>query len=729
MDKSLLIIQSAFLSSREKMPHKSLFCGKIQKESDNAFAFFLVEICTNPQIASKIKKTILGLMEDRINRVDYINETFLESTINEINASLEKLIRSGVQDWVEKLNAIIGIISDDEISITQTGKISGYIFRKGKISSLTESNYSSDFHPAKTFSEIISGKLSPEDRVVFSNEKLFDHLSLDRIKKITENINAKETIFELDHFFKKIRVVDTNSIIISADTKEKIENVPINDLPEILYIDETEENPAIKIYKKYRPAIITGCKIAKLHTKKVYEFSKKNGKKIYHKSKKLWREKYGPKTEELFEKSKPYIKDAYISTKKVIGPNLSKLSGGKFKIKMHTYNRNSSFFSSEFVPTVIAIVQRLWKFVSNRDKRRYAYLILIGIFILFGYLKIHSNNVYRDQKKEQNEIVNSYDKAKITFNQAKENAALGKEGSLLLYEDALALAKKAQLSEGNKDKAFELYKEIQTSIDKTTNTTRFYNLVAKASFSSDIKKIALIGTSVYGVNSEGKIYSANTQDGDVKLIASYGKENGETKSVAYIEQSNKILFLTSANKIFSFDIETQVVTEQNLSDGSWNGVEKIAAFSSNIYAITNNNELLKYSGSNDNYSKGVSYANTKNAIKDAIDIGIDGSVYILKSSGTVTKFSRGSEDKDFDLTNVPATLTKVNSSAKIYTDENTNHLFILEKEQGKILRFDKTGAFVNQYALDNIIPDDFAVNGKLKKLVILANSSIYEIEL
>ena len=114
-------------------------------------------------------------------------------------------------------------------------------------------------------------------------------------------------------------------------------------------------------------------------------------------------------------------------------------------------------------------------------------------------------------------------------------------------------------------------------------------------------------------------------------------------------------------------------------------------------------------------------------IRGAIDMSIDGSIYILQNNGGVTKITRGTATT-IEYKNMPTGFTEILQPYKIFTDENTNYIFVLDKKDGRIVRFNKNGEYVSQYVINNKKIDDFEVNGKLQKIYALSENKIYELD-
>ncbi|MCX6018535.1 MAG: hypothetical protein NTZ50_08550 [Chloroflexi bacterium] len=87
------------------------------------------------------------------------------------------------------------------------------------------------------------------------------------------------------------------------------------------------------------------------------------------------------------------------------------------------------------------------------------------------------------------------------------------------------------------------------------------------------------------------------------------------------------------------------------------------------------------------------------SLKDAVDLGIDGAVYVLLKNGTVQKFfSR--QPQVFSITGIPEPIGQAAAIAVTGSDMNSGAVFILDAQSGAVVEFNKAGAFVRQYRGD-----------------------------
>ena len=98
----------------------------------------------------------------------------------------------------------------------------------------------------------------------------------------------------------------------------------------------------------------------------------------------------------------------------------------------------------------------------------------------------------------------------------------------------------------------------------------------------------------------------------------------------------------------------------------------------------------------------------------------------MKSSGTITKFLRGEEDS-FEIKGLSKPLS---SPTRIFTNDDTDNLYILDNGNSRIVILDKNGEFVNSFTADVIKgAKEIDVDEAGGKVFILSGGKIYQIDI
>lgn len=103
-----------------------------------------------------------------------------ESALHRVNLSLAELVKDGQTRWMGRLHGAMAIIEKGNIHFSVTGGGSVLLYRDGVFSVISEGLASEEAstHPVKTFVEISSGRLQPNDALLLTTPELFSLLSV-----------------------------------------------------------------------------------------------------------------------------------------------------------------------------------------------------------------------------------------------------------------------------------------------------------------------------------------------------------------------------------------------------------------------------------------------------------------------------------------------------------------------------------------------------------------------
>lgn len=720
MTKRELFVQSSCIVTINKLEGLELVCAKIESPfSSSDFLFYIIELGKTYQNSKTVRK-ISQLLQNNAKLTNAFDDAFFEKTIGEINKTLRRLAENEDNSWIGNLNAVIGLVGNGNIYLTQAGIMTGYIFRKNKVSAILDRNEDTDHEV--TFSEITSGKIINNDQILFGNFRLLNRISLDRIRNFLSDRPAKETMTELSRYLQRNKVKDVNAILIQATENDSSTNSdPDSD---IIFLDEEKNEFKDFLQKKALPAGGRFLSTANQTSRQLL----KQGKSVYRLLKKRWDEKYGPRTKKAFTSGKKSFEDLIVKSGDKVKPQLSKIKNeynGKIKIKAVAYHKK---YAGNDLAVKIQDAFSVAAIAFKRENRKYLYVALILVALIIGYNKIKENNEKRTEIVKQIEVINSYDKAVEAFDRAKEDLLLGKTTSLAALQVALDLANKAKQVESNQDRALKLEKEIKDFLDERTKTVRFYNPDA-FDFQDTISNILIAGSEIYGIDQTGKIFIADTRERKTNIIDSLPADAGKFVNFSYSDSLEKLFIQTNKKQIFTFSIKDRTLEELKMADDAvWEDAISISTYSTNIYLLdSENGQVWKHTLKNDAYQKGSTYADTKkNSLRGAVDLVVDGNLFVLKNDGKVSKYVKGTLEPDFALKNIPKPDDQILIPAKIYTEEGSNSIFVLDKKANRIIKFDKAGDFVNQYVFDGLTVDSFVANAKLQKIWALSGGKIYE---
>lgn len=156
-------------------------------------------------------------------------------------------------------------------------------------------------------------------------------------------------------------------------------------------------------------------------------------------------------------------------------------------------------------------------------------------------------------------------------------------------------------------------------------------------------------------------------------------------------------------------------------------VFKMAAFGGNLYLFSRGGDIWRYPAIEGGF--GAKQRWIKETAPEAVDIAIDGSIWMLSKEGRMAKFTRGAPD-NFRITGMDG---EFNNPTALYTNEGLDGIYILDKGNDRVVELGKDGAYRKQYVLREMEDigeaRDIAVSKKAGKLFLLTETKILEIPL
>ncbi|MCL5795199.1 MAG: hypothetical protein M1338_02480 [Patescibacteria group bacterium] len=679
-------------------------------ESQDRF-FYLIEIDTPWVDGEKIKNAIVGTLGTGWRSGSDKAESF-EAVIKKINAALGDLSQAGEHEWIGKLNSIIGLISGDQLVFSQTGRISGYLFRGNKISHITEKPLEGEeAHPLKTFVSIIDGSVAAFDKVIIANTQFYSHLSLDRLRQIFAAFSYKDAIAEISKNLRRSKIRDVNLMVF--DLADEEDDEPADDRPDIILLDDIPDSPVLHYTKMFFKGLGRGAKATGRGAKKFAEF---------------WSKSIQPKISAGARNVGGKIKDSSGKTFQPVTEKFGSVPRVNYFNKKTTKGSGALSGAAYFYANLI-----LWsKALIKPENRKYLYIGILVLLLAVGFIKIQINSKKHQSLNTASDNLASLDSARSLYSKALEDLGLKKseaKDELISARDAAA---KAASTPAISDEAKNLLTQIQAKLDSLNTATRIAGSQSPTfSFSSNPIGVFAVGANLFSITSDGVISQYDTR---TKTMENFGQINsslGKVVDAVYNDNDSSLLILTDKPAVAKLNTSTKVISEPALAEGaSWEKSVAITTYSTNIYLLdSETGQIWKHSASDTSYSKGSAYVPKQPvSLKDSADLAIDGNVFVLKSDGAVIKISKSIEDTNFAISGIPTPDPKITTPFKILTDQSSNSIYIVDKSTNRVLQFSKTGSYQKQYVLDDMSITGFAVNEKLKKLWLISDSKVFELD-
>lgn len=208
----------------------------------------------------------------------------------------------------------------------------------------------------------------------------------------------------------------------------------------------------------------------------------------------------------------------------------------------------------------------------------------------------------------------------------------------------------------------------------------------------------------YVVNEIGTEAKASGDGVFVKTGDKIGERTlGELVDMAWVEpggnlQTGSLLVVDSAGTLALFDpTDLKKPSAAAADTRNWGADLRAATYSGNLYLLApTRNQIYRYVPSATGYTLPANNYFAANAGQDlagAVDMAIDGDIWVLKPDGVVLRF-RGGAPSPFAVSGLDGALANPNG---LFTALNANSLYLADNGNARVLQFDKTGKFQRQF--------------------------------
>lgn len=196
-------------------------------------------------------------------------------------------------------------------------------------------------------------------------------------------------------------------------------------------------------------------------------------------------------------------------------------------------------------------------------------------------------------------------------------------------------------------------------------------------------------------------------------------------------------YVLTSQGIHAVGLSDKTVTSSVIKpDSGWGTITALVAYGGNIYLLdTTKSRIWKYvaigkgppAGSL-GFSDLREYLNpdTLPNLQTALNMAIDGSVWLGTAEGKILRFTQGKEATFLSQGVDPGW----GMNLLVYTDDDNNNVYVLDRGQKRVVVLDKNGVYVAQYVWEgNFNPTQIVASEKQKKIFLLIEGKIYALNL
>ncbi len=565
----------------------------IEQKAQAGSLYVVIEVMAKESLASQVVDLVIKTMGE-----EYYNKKFqdepnirFEKSIAALNTQLAKLYSSHHGKHINNLSAVIAVIDQDQLYLSQTGKAHARLYRSGKATELSE-GLSTVSNPQKTFHGIAEGSLKQKDKLVFTSPAILFEFQAKQLDQMIVDNSPASAVQKMSH---QLEGQDSSArcaaLIVELTDLNQAADEPLDAHPDTAMVgkpqtklDEVKAATTPIAAKASQKALTAVTKSRTWWHTQALPVAKHHTKSIWNR---LW--------------------------VKYINPNPRKalaLVGGM----------------------VILLGVSIYAFSVNHVNYRGLVVDYKEVIALTETAEAKQN--LGEAQASQQTLASA--KAKLenitkTYTPKQVSKAISTDKDLATQQN-IAPAK--------------LRTRQITLDDKLNNITRltFNNVVdftSKKNFQASF--LVRLDDRLYCVDtSSGSLYQVDTSKNSATVVA----QNSALKSAVAATPSSlgdSIYLLTSIPNVLQYSPGKTLFTVK-LSGGDWTAGNAIASYIGNLYILSpQNSQIYRHSRTSIGFSASSSYIKRTNtvSVSKGQGLAINGTILVANGSSKITTFSNG----------------------------------------------------------------------------------------
>lgn len=716
---------SVFLSSPTPLEEANL--GRL---------FILSEI----ESTDRESENIITIVEEEIaasyyGSADFNIEVAFENALAKTNSRLHQVMSGGHTDWLEKFSTVVAVMKEGGVHFTHLGQAHVFLIHNKQIVDILGNAQTSQrvkINPLKIFSNILSGNAREGDSLLFCTASLLDYLSLEKLRKTVDEHAPKEAAQYLQALLMENTINATfGSIIMKLVPKKDVmvESTVYGEGPQYGR-DENGSTPDESMSTLISQEQHTRSLLEPSLVTQVTKSLSTLGSTVTKLLSRGGRGNEPASVQEddlLLEEEKPVIPRAGAREH-----DISAATGSMHKARSIVQRIGSAivhgigkFFSWVFarlknirkerprpahyiqgarrVPrrTSQGAASLLLRLLNIPRRRKLILLIAIALIVVFSWTIVNQG-----ERKEQQTSRDQYNADIITAKQK-----IGEADAALIYENeedarSLLIAAKNLVSaipddEELKDEKAKVLGDIDSRLVDVNHVVDVQPTLI-ADVASSFPEAALTGLGKLG----DSYYSVDSRTGVLYHIAADGTVLDVDRDVAIdgsithlLDAAASLLLLSSTRSLVEFAAPAAFSKRDILFPTQDAAIAAGVVYNGNLYLLdTQGKQVLKHTKSGANYGEGVPWMKDSGVdVSRGSAISVDGSMYIGTSDGNVMKLFQGVKDTEFRLATIEPKLAAVK---EIVADESVQNVYVLDRDNARMVVLTKDGKFVKQYRSD-----------------------------
>ena len=696
---------------------------QLAPETSSSYFFVLIELNDNTVEDKNFLQTFLEIAyQSYQDNALHQPEQALENILQNLNEQLPTTVKN--YDWPRKLNAFVGIMSENQMYFGLYGKIKTFLIKPWSIKDII----GKQSFPEKNiiFDSTYSGDLGSGNRFLITTRSLTDYVSLEKIKKIAGTLPSQSAIAHFNNILENAPAKVSFLALLIQLTGNAI---PAQTENAKSYIGKMASSTGSK--NSMDQLLKTQVQTEKILTPpSIWELAQNYLSAFFNQIKPVKKiPAISVKTDNL--PRRPLVKtktpaklNSSLKISLKIFAFIFQITAKGFQIIFDKETQQIILKKiNNFSITIIGYFKKLPK------KYKIAIIFLLAIILILSQSLIWQQRhvaelkANKDAEQINTQISEKYNsiEASLIYHDADRGKQLLKEIEELInsYPDNSAKYLTEQV---------ELKKQYDDFFEKIWKLNKIAEPLQLVDFQTvlnnqEIKKIALLGDSIYAFGASNQAAFFKITDNSFTAL---DKITLEVNDAAVNSKNNQLIIASSDNKLYSINGNTLAKISANMP-AELQQIDKLSFFNGRLYlldkASKNIFRLIQY---------GSSFSSPSVWLKKNIDVSqiasmsVDGKVVLLENNGKILILETGNQGEELRLNINPP----LESPAVLFSNEKTKNMYVLDSQNKRLLVLSKNGDLINQYYSDffnNL--KDLAIDESSGNAYLLNGAKIYVINI
>jgi hypothetical protein len=640
------------------------FSSELDDKRNLGELFIVIEVMADFKLCSQLINFIINTANESYFEQDNIIDPAkkLENTLMKINQLAKELSKKGSMAWIKKVNAIVAVVAQNQLHISRCNKADACLMRNGKLSGIFGSKIN-NHNQKEVFSEIISGELLLNDKLLFASPTIFFELSDDKLKSIMQSGPGT--------------VVSDIKSKINANSLQRSAAIAIEMITEKILSEKVIERQKLRHDHKQQTDL---------------ESPEKSDKEA---QKPLGKKRSNVKASSAARYCVESLKNGWnFLLKKIIAkhPKVS-VSIGLILLALLSIWIFIAIFSAQEMSKLgkfkqaIDLTKQAQEYLDKNDKTQ-AYVI-----------SQKASNLLNEMTKEQKEA-------------NKINSLIAKSSIKDQFSSISSLQTRVRDI---------IDKSTGTVRADTTNAVDF-----STADGSKPTMINLVSKNLILFDKDkNSIYQIDTAQPQIKTVISDTKDHTDLTAISYDNKSVYAMGLSELMQYLPTN-ET-VIKQKTADGKWQKAVDIYSYLSNLYLLSPDNKQIYRYAKGSNGFGPKSNYLKTSDdSIKDAVSFAINGNIYVVLKNGQVLMYKSGVKES-FAIENLAPNIDGINKLVFDQTKSNLFAISEDKQSIIKLNLSDNKASFEKQYRSDEFKTiDSISVDSDSKTIYVLSEKKVYK---